>query len=185
MQLDLASSFKIFLASTPWLQSVFNVFNIIWSTYAFLAYIFSILMLVLYVYASSEKKQLQQLKADALKKRELIYDEYFRNGPKNNRLQGIEDYIVSDNPRDWKLAIIEADVVLDEALKKFGYQGVSLGERLRDIAPTKLLSLNDAWQAHKVRNQIAHGDADFILTKRLAEETIKQYKRVFAELGVF
>ena len=94
------------------------------------------------------------------------------------------EHSTSDNPTDWKLAIIEADIILDEILKEAGYGGASLGERLRSISPTQLESLDDAWQAHKVRNQIAHGGADFILTQRLAQDTIKQYRRVFYELGL-
>jgi len=94
------------------------------------------------------------------------------------------NHIASDNPNDWKLAIIEADILLDQTLKAKGFVGISLGERLRSISPAQLQSLDDAWQAHKVRNQIAHAGADFVLTRRLAEETIKQYRRVFAELGI-
>ena len=94
------------------------------------------------------------------------------------------DHIASYSPSDWKLAIIEADIILDEILKDAGYAGTSLGERLRSISPERLRSLDDAWQAHKVRNQIAHGGADFILTQRLAQDTIKQYRRVFHEMGV-
>jgi hypothetical protein len=35
-----------------------------------------------------------------------------------------------------------------------------------------------------VRNKIAHAGADFILTQKIARETIMQYERVFKELGV-
>jgi hypothetical protein len=90
----------------------------------------------------------------------------------------------SSNPNDWKLAIIEADIILDDILKKQGYAGNSLGERLKSIAPSQLESLQDAWEAHKVRNNIAHQGADFILTQRLAQETITKYQRVFTEFGV-
>jgi len=69
-------------------------------------------------------------------------------------------------------------------LKQRGYAGNSLGERLRSISPSQLSTLDDAWEAHKVRNQIAHGGADFVLTKRLAEETINRYRRVFGEFGI-
>ena len=44
-------------------------------------------------------------------------------------------------------------------------------------------TLDDAWQAHKVRNQIAHAGADFVLTQKITRETIMMYKRVFEELG--
>ncbi len=163
---------------------IFNFLGDAWSAFAIFAYLVSIGMLIVYVYASTEDRQLHRLRVEILKQKERIYDERFRSGPKNSRFADIKKHIVSNNPNDWKLAIIEADIILDETLKKAGYAGTSLGERLRSITPTQLQSLDDAWQAHKIRNQIAHGGADFILTRRLAEGTIKQYQRVFVELDV-
>ncbi len=165
-------------------ETIIYVLNLLWSTYAILAYIACIFMLIIYVYASTRYKQLSELREAMVAERERIYDERFRSGPRNNRLEDMMNHIGTDSPNDWKLAIIEADIILDEALKEAGYAGASLGERLKSISPSQLQSLDDAWQAHKVRNQVAHGGADFVLTRRLAEDTIKQYRRVFAELGV-
>ena len=165
-------------------DSVLHVLDILWSFYALLAYILAIILLVLYVYAATRYKQLLELREGIVEERERIYDERYRSNPKNSRLDDLNKHIISENPNDWKLAIIEADIMLDEILKEKGYVGASLGERLRSINPAQLQSLDDAWQAHKVRNQVAHGGADFVLTHRLAEETIKQYRRVFAELGI-
>ncbi len=156
----------------------------LWSVYAILAYLFSAICLGLYVYAKVRTGQLEELQDEMIAKAEELYDEQYRTGPKNDRLADVMNHISSDNPNDWKLAIIEADIILDDSLKRAGYGGASLGERLRSLTPTQLPSLDDAWQAHKVRNQVAHGGADFVLTKRLAEDTIKQYRRVFADLGV-
>ena len=166
------------------LDSVLHVLDILWSFYALLAYILAIILLVLYVYAATRYKQLLELREGIVEERERIYDERYRSNPKNSRLDDLNKHIISENPNDWKLAIIEADIMLDEILKEKGYVGASLGERLRSINPAQLQSLDDAWQAHKVRNQVAHGGADFVLTHRLSEETIKQYRRVFAELGI-
>ncbi len=165
-------------------ESILNFLDILWSLYALMAYILAILLLVLYVYAATRYKQLLEIRAGIVKERERIYDERYRTNPKNSRLEDMTKHIASENPNDWKLAIIEGDIILDETLKEKGYVGVSLGERLRNISPTQLQSLDDAWQAHKVRNQVAHGGADFVLTRRLAEETIKQYRRVFAEFDI-
>lgn len=165
-------------------DSVLNFLDVLWSIYALFAYIIAIILLLLYVYAATRHKQLLELRAGIVKERERIYDERYRTNPQNSRLEDVTKHIVSDSPNDWKLAIIEADIILDETLKEKGYNGASLGERLRSISPSQLQSLDDAWQAHKVRNQVAHGGADFVLTRRLAEETIKQYKRVFAEFGI-
>jgi hypothetical protein len=167
----------------PW-DGILRFIENLWLVYVILAYLFSILLLILYVYASVRFKQLSDLREESVATRERIYDERFRSGPKNNRLNDVMTHIASENPNDWKLAIIEADIILDQTLKTAGYAGNSLGERLKSINPSSLKSLDAAWQAHKVRNQIAHEGADFVLTKRLAEETIKQYKMVFSELGV-
>lgn len=165
-------------------EATLNVLNNIWLTYVICAYIACIFMLALYVYASAGKKKLEDLDEEDRERKERIYEEHFKGGPKNNRIQDVLNHIASDSPSDWKLAIIEADIMLDEVLKEAGYAGVSLGERLRSISPSQLPSLDDAWQAHKIRNQIAHGGADFILTKKLAEDTIKQYRRVFHDFNV-
>lgn len=165
-------------------DAIVSFLSVLWSVYALIAYILCILMLVLYVYASTRYKQLSELRSAMIVERERIWDERFRSGPKNDRMKDIETHIASDHPNDWKLAIIEADIMLDETLKKAGYAGASLGERLKSISPTQLNSLDAAWQAHKVRNQVAHGGTDFVLTRRMADETIKQYRQVFSELGV-
>lgn len=159
-------------------------FGYLWNIYVVLAYLASIIMLVLYVYATMRWNHYLELQAQELRDLEALYDEYYRGVHKNSRLQQVFQHIDSDNPNDWKLAIIEADIVLDEALKQRGYAGSSLGERLRSISPSQLSTLDDAWEAHKVRNNIAHGGADFVLTKRLAEETINRYRRVFGEFGI-
>ncbi|HEY0964517.1 MAG TPA: hypothetical protein VGE31_01835 [Candidatus Paceibacterota bacterium] len=158
--------------------------NGLWTLYVFLAFALSIVMLWLYAYASTKRWEYYIKSDKELRDDEALYDELYRGVKKNSRLNDVFVHIDSDNPNDWKLAIIEADIILDEALKERGYGGSSLGERLRNVSPTQLNSLNDAWEAHKIRNRIAHDGADFVLTHRLAEETINRYRRVFSELGV-
>jgi hypothetical protein len=169
---------------SPIIALIAAIIGTIWSVYAFLAYIVSIIMLVIYIYATMRWNHLQEVQAQQLRDLEELYDQHYRGVHKNSRLQEVYLHIDSENPNDWKLAIIEADIVLDDILKQRGYAGNSLGERLRSIAPSQLSTLDDAWEAHKVRNQIAHGGADFVLTKRLAEETINRYRRVFGEFGI-
>ena len=72
---------------------------------------------------------------------------------------------------------------MDDTLKQKGYPGATLGERLKSAA-SNMNTLQDAWEAHKIRNRIAHDGADFVLTKKIAQETIGRYQRVFNELGV-
>ncbi len=158
--------------------------NSVWSAYAVLAYIASIIFLVLFVYAAVKRNLYMDLQTEMLRDGEKLYDEQFRGVAGNSRMKDVLEHSESDNPNDWKLAIIEADIILDDVLKKHGYAGNSLGERLKSISPNQLESLSSAWEAHKIRNRIAHDGADFVLTKRIAQETIVSYQRVFTEFGI-
>ncbi|OPZ93948.1 MAG: Transcriptional regulatory protein SrrA [Firmicutes bacterium ADurb.Bin419] len=94
----------------------------------------------------------------------------------------IKKKLDSDNPSDWNLAIIDADKILDEMLVSMGYPGENLGERLKAVESSDFLTLNQAWEAHKIRNQIAHED-DFVLTQREAKATIAKFEEVFKEFN--
>jgi len=166
------------------LGGIFSFFSILWNVFVVLSFLTCILFLTLYVYASTRKKYDSEMQTQSLRDEEKLYSQLYRGVAKSNRLQDVRTHSESSNPNDWKLAIIEADIILDDILKKQGYAGNSLGERLKSIAPTQLESLQDAWEAHKVRNKIAHEGADFILTQRLAQETLTKYQRVFTEFGV-
>jgi hypothetical protein len=156
----------------------------LWSVFSILAYIVAIILLVLYVFASIRRNLYNDLMAQELRDAEELYTQKYQVSTKHSRLQDVKANASSNNPNDWKLAIIEADIILDDTLKQKGYLGTSLGERLKSISGAQMSTINDAWEAHKVRNRIAHDGADFVLTKRLLDETISRYLRVFTELGI-
>lgn len=104
--------------------------------------------------------------------------------PKNEKWERIITLINSNNPSDWRLAIIEADVLLDDLLRKMGYHGDTIGDMLKAVEPSDMLSLENAWEAHKIRNQIAHAGADYELTERDAKRTITLFESVFKEFKV-
>lgn len=164
-------------------SKVFSFVSTVWTTYAVFAYLISIILLSLYIYAAIKFKDLKDLEDEMIKKSEESYKRINSVNTGDTRWQEIETHINSINPNDWKLAIIEADILLDDILKKTGYAGNTLGERMKSISPSVLASIDDAWEAHRVRNSIAHAGSDFILTQNLAKETIVRYRRVFEELG--
>ncbi len=100
---------------------------------------------------------------------------------RNERWEKINEHASSENPNDWRLAIIEADVLLDELVVRIGYQGATLGERLKQAVRGDFKSVDKAWEAHKVRNKIAHEGSDFILTQRETKRIIDLYASVFDE----
>lgn len=100
---------------------------------------------------------------------------------KNNRWIHITELLSSYNESDWRQAIIEADIILEEMLDQMGYKGTTIGERLKTVEKADFLTLNQAWEAHKVRNQIAHDGSSFKVSRDLAEQTIKKFEEVFRE----
>lgn len=105
------------------------------------------------------------------------------NGIINPRWQLVGKYYNSANQSDWKLAILEADIMLYEVLSKSGFNGISIGEMLKNTDKSKLQTLDNAWSAHKIRNEIAHQGTDFVLTRTKVEEAIANYEKVFEELN--
>lgn len=90
----------------------------------------------------------------------------------------------SENPSDWRLAIIEADIMLDEHLRAKGYVGDSVGEMLKSVDPSDMLTLDAAWEAHKVRNRIAHAGAAFQLNERETKRVVALFESVFKEFRI-
>lgn len=100
---------------------------------------------------------------------------------KNERWEKIIKYVNSDSSAEWRMAILDADVILDEMMTRAGYQGESLGEKLRQVERSDFTTIDGAWEAHKIRNQIAHEGTDSLLTQRTAKRAIGLYQQVFRE----
>jgi len=99
----------------------------------------------------------------------------------NPRWEHVLELVVADNPQSWRGAVIEADIMLDEMLGKMGYVGNSVSDKLKQVARGDFYTLDKAWEAHKIRNQIAHQGSDYILTKREANRVIQLFREVFEE----
>jgi hypothetical protein len=96
----------------------------------------------------------------------------------------IEEHINSDDPDKWKLAILEGDIVLGELLTSLNLPGEGIGEKLKAVEPNEFDTLDMAWEAHKIRNAIAHEGSDFKITQREAKRIIDLFKKVFEEFDI-
>lgn len=112
----------------------------------------------------------------------LEVDEPIQN--KNERWEHATAHINSANASDWRLAIIEADVMLDELLRAKGYHGDSIGEMLKGVDKSDMLTLDSAWEAHKIRNEIVHSGSDYQLNERDAKRAMSHYEAVFREFKI-
>ena len=82
----------------------------------------------------------------------------------------------------WPMAVIDADKLLDEVLKRLRYRGKTMGERL--VSAQRDLSSNDTiWYSHKLRNKIVHENIK--LKKRDVQTALKGYLQALHDLGAF
>ena len=100
---------------------------------------------------------------------------------KNEKWERVQAHITSDNQSDWRLAILECDVILEEMVAVMGYRGDNLGEKLKNVERSDFTTIDQAWEAHKVRNLIAHEGSDYVLLEREAKRVVELYRRVFEE----
>lgn len=84
-------------------------------------------------------------------------------------------------PEGMVLAVIDADKLLDEALRKRHFRGKTTGERL--VAAQRELSDNDAaWFAHKLRNRLVH-EPNIKLKKRECQTALAGFRQALKDLG--
>ncbi len=102
---------------------------------------------------------------------------------KHPRWQSVINHMNTLNQAEWRVAILEADMMLAEMLEKRGFPGLTIGDQLKSANKDTFTTLQDAWDAHRVRNQIAHEGSAFVLTEREARRVIGLYERVFKEFN--
>ncbi len=139
----------------------------------------ALIVLALLIYAKTRFSQMAHLREH---KRELAIEKLEgKMHIKNERWLHVIELVGSANVNDWRQAIIEADVLLDKLLEELGLSGESLGEKLKSANRTHFTTLDLAWEAHKMRNDLAHGGSEVTLTQREARRTIDLFRQVFEE----
>jgi len=140
--------------------------------------------------------RLYELKSEASKKQPALHAEAAVAASKgdtpatarpsitrNETWEAIRAKLLSDNQSDWRLAIIEADIYMDRLLDERGFHGDTTSDKLKQLTTGDLASLQIAWEAHKVRNRIAHDGAAFALSQPEARRVLSYFEIVFRDLS--
>lgn len=98
-----------------------------------------------------------------------------------SRWLAIEQSIARDNEASYHMAIMNADKLVDQALRDRGFRGQTMGERLKS-AKDKLPHRNEIWAAHKLRNKLAH-EPDAKVGYDQARRALAQFKQTLKDLG--
>lgn len=102
---------------------------------------------------------------------------------KNERWNAVLNHLFSDSAGDWKLAIIEADSMLEALMEQLGFEGTSLGEKLKSADRDTFPNLTLAWEVHTIRNRIAHEGIAYEISAHEAKRVIAIYEHIFHDFG--
>jgi hypothetical protein len=93
----------------------------------------------------------------------------------------IEQSLVKDNEPTYHMAILNADKLLDQALKDTGTKGQTMGDRMK-FARDRWSNRNAIWSAHKLRNRIAH-ESDVRVGYQDARVALSGFKQALKDIG--
>ncbi|PIP87000.1 hypothetical protein COW81_02715 [Candidatus Campbellbacteria bacterium CG22_combo_CG10-13_8_21_14_all_36_13] len=152
----------------------------IWNILMIVGYLLTLFFIIGIVYSlirinrirKEENQILQTLTEEAMSK---------KSEPTNARWLKILEHLDSHNENDWRLAIIEADLILEEMMTHLGYHQEALGEKLKAVEKSDFNTIEKAWEAHKIRNRIAHEGSSFKISQHEARRVIGLYQNVFEE----
>jgi len=156
----------------------------LWSTLGYISMSISLLCISIIIFSLVRMFEIQFHEDDEIEHeiREALARDAERERNENPRWRYIQTLVDSPNESDWRIAIIEADTMLDEILSDRGYSGNTLAEKLKEVDAGAFSSLQSAWDAHAMRNKIAHEGSDFSITELEARRVIKMFQNVFEEL---
>ena len=95
--------------------------------------------------------------------------------------QSVLEKLESKDESNYKMAVIEADKIFDDILKRIGYQGEDMAERLKQITSAQLANIDEIWQVHKLRNRLVH-ELGFRIKHSQAKQAVEIYQRALEDL---
>ncbi len=146
-----------------------------------LGFVFSVVFFVGTIFSLYQQYHLFEIRRKKIAK--LFKVKFIKQDPKRERWENIKKHFHSQNPSEWRVAIIDADVMLEDMVTSFGYTNGSFGEKLKSVKREHNPWLDDAWYVHILRNKLAHEGASYHLSEREAYQAMKIYENLFYSLG--
>lgn len=152
----------------------------IFSNLKILGGLLSIIFLFLFIVNFIRTDKFLRTRANLLKT--IVPPEAAKESPLGSKWEEIQRHLNSSKEAEWKFAVIEADALVDGLLKASGYPGDTMGDRLKNIDKSQIVTLDGLWEAHKIRNRLAH-DANYFLRYGEAKRAIQLYEKTLKELN--
>jgi hypothetical protein len=98
-----------------------------------------------------------------------------------SRWLAVENQLKRDEESSYHLCILNADKLLDQALRERGVKGETMGERMK-VARDTWSNANAVWTAHKLRNQVAH-EPDVRISYDDTRRALAAFKQALKDVG--
>ncbi len=131
-------------------------------------FFFSAILIVgglLFAFISISRNSLKQLDVDKFR----------------SRWMSIETKLKREDPHTHTICIMEADKLLDYALKERGIQGKTMADRMKQMQG-KWSNGNGVWAAHKLRNKLVH-EPDARIDYDRARQALAVFKQALKDVG--
>lgn len=163
-----------------WIQSVlqsignswwFHAFKIFMAVYVTVLIADIILVLYLHDSVADVRKQFRGANVTVLKKKD------------RKQWGQVRARLSRGTVSQYKLAILEADYMLDKGLSHVGYRGANLTEKLENVDAIQFSNIEDIRAAHQLRNAIVH-DEHYVIEREQAEKVLDDVEAFLKNIGV-
>ena len=103
--------------------------------------------------------------------------------PQSEHWDHIVTMFQSQDPTAWRMAIIDADSLLEDLITQMGFTGENFGEKLKNMQQEGISWVQSAWEVHLLRNKLAHEGSRYPLNDREAYQAFKIYESIFQNTG--
>ncbi|MCA9352045.1 hypothetical protein KC866_01515 [Patescibacteria group bacterium] len=150
--------------------------------FRFLGFLISLALLGGCIYAWINDLNVSLRKRDRREEHFNVHEQLI-SSPQRERWDSIRGMFSSSNPTDWRMAIIDADSMLEDLVTQMGHQGDSFGEKLMSLRDDGVSWTDAAWDVHLLRNKLAHEGSGYPLSDREAFRAYKIYENILSESG--
>lgn len=151
-----------------------------WVGFVFFSTFISLCLIAFIIYCTMRIRQIRVYEEDrfSASAHTITSQDVSRTQMRWNR---ITEQMHSDSEQNWRLAILEADIMLGELLDVLGYRGETMGDKMRNVERADFNTIDMAWEAHRARNKVAHEGTSLLLNAREARRLLGLYEAVFRE----
>lgn len=103
-------------------------------------------------------------------------------GASRKRWNAIRDRLKTENLSEYKVAVLEADMMVDEILSEIGFKEGDMLQKIEAMAQIDPKDAENLREAHAVRNRIVF-ERDFEITHDGAEEVLAKYGGFLGKIG--